>query len=171
MPWGSAKRGEPWGICLFFLLSLLLAPQTLWSGEYTTQGGTVKKGGCRACHGWRTPVTTQRVLGAPHDGWVVSHGKAALWCLDCHIPEEPERLHTLPNSRLPSDTTEASCEVCHGRTLSAWQRGLHGKRLVGWSGERIIQACTGCHAVHAPTILPLVPHPPPRRPARGQIHG
>ena len=164
----SGRGGAGWWPKLFLFLPFALLPHPLWSGglSFTVQGETVKNS-CRSCHGWRVPVVERRVLGAPHGGLVVSHGKASLWCLECHMPQRPAQLRTLTGASVPFAETHESCAGCHGRTVSSWRKGVHGKRLARWSGERVIQSCTGCHAVHAPTVLPLVPKSPPRRPQRG----
>lgn len=168
--WTTTRAGGWLGLLLW--LSLVATPQAVWSGESPFQvQGEVTKNQCRSCHGWRKPLLEQRPLGAPHAGLVVSHGKASIWCPACHVPEQPEWLQSLNSAGLPFAQVYESCGMCHGRILSAWRGGIHGKRLGRWSGERLIQSCTGCHAPHAPTMLPLVPRPPPHPPSRGSTHG
>ncbi|MEO5339897.1 MAG: hypothetical protein H7837_05170 [Magnetococcus sp. MYC-9] len=167
-------KGGRWrnGIALLLFLSLAALPRPLWSEESPfTVRGTVAKSQCRSCHGWRTPLAEQRPLGAPHAGLLLQHGKAALWCLACHIPEQPELLRSSHGGGLPFSAAHESCAVCHGRTVASWRAGVHGKRLLRWSGERVIQACSGCHTAHAPAVLPLTPLPPPRHPDRSADHG
>ncbi|MEO5331392.1 MAG: hypothetical protein H7839_05160 [Magnetococcus sp. YQC-5] len=129
---------------------------------YTVQGPVVKTN-CSNCHAWRTPVLKQRPLGPPHAGLLLRHGKATLWCLECHNPQHPSLLRTLSGADVPMTEAQDSCAICHGRTFFSWQEGVHGKRLTHWSGERVIQSCASCHAAHAPAVTPLVPQPPPRR--------
>ncbi|MEO5348283.1 MAG: cytochrome c3 family protein [Magnetococcus sp. YQC-3] len=158
LPW-TRQGGDPPGPAILFLLLLLMLPCPAYS---FTVAGEPAKANCRSCHGWRTPVTETRSLGAPHAGLRLRHGRANLWCLDCHLPDQPEMLKST-SAALPFAQAHTACATCHGRTQIAWQEGIHGKRVGSWTGERLILACTGCHNPHNPTIRPLVPQPPPVR--------
>jgi hypothetical protein len=39
---------------------------------------------------------------------------------------------------------------------------VHGKRLDGWQGRRVLMACADCHDPHDPAVRSRIPFPPPR---------
>lgn len=167
MPYQDVRRGRG-GIPPLLLLSLpllLVSPQEALpeKAPVVVQGAEVKNN-CPSCHGWRTPNPTQRPIGTPHTDVALRHGTATLWCLTCHVAEQPAQLHTMTGQAVSFAKGYVSCTLCHGRTVTSWQEGIHGKQVAHWRGTRKIQSCQQCHAAHLPAMTPLVPAPPPRRP-------
>lgn len=120
---------------------------------------------CDSCHGWRSPNPKIRPLNTPHNTITLSHGPdAKLWCLDCHEENDPGRLR-LPNQE-KTEFTDAHrlCVTCHGKTVTSWQNGAHGKRVSGWSEQRVMLRCSACHNPHQPQWQPVAPAPPPYKP-------
>ncbi len=71
-------------------------------------------------------------------------------CLTCHAPENPGLLVLRDGRRATLDEAYRLCAGCHFLQGNDWAGGGHGKRLSGWSGERVSLSCTGCHNPHDP---------------------
>ncbi len=99
--------------------------------------------------------------------WVLTHGAANLWCLDCHSPEDRNKLHKLNGELLSFDESHLLCGQCHGPVFIDWEHGVHGRTNgfwnramdVGGTSRRLL--CTECHIPHAPRFLGTTPEPPP----------
>lgn len=137
---------------------------------------------CSECHdasgAAAGPLGAAGVPRRAHWQVVRAHGKAPLACGSCHTPRDPAAL-AVPAVATPSDTSAGPdgdgevwplehsyrvCGTCHFGELRDWAGGAHGKRLVGWSGPRIVAPCTACHDPHEPGLpqrLPATSSPPP----------
>ncbi|MEO5379052.1 MAG: hypothetical protein H7832_14925 [Magnetococcus sp. DMHC-6] len=147
---------------LGFTLCLLSLP--LIAGEslpsFQLAGQTIPAH-CPNCHAWRPPQPQRRPLLAPHDKLLLKHGQEALWCLDCHLVQQLDRLQMRSGSSVPFTEAWQFCSECHARQVRDWRFGSHGKRLGSWQGEKIILPCSACHDAHLPAWKPAPPAPPP----------
>ena len=122
---------------------------------------------CSMCHNLQKLNTTVRQFkvapppeGAPHAG-VLRHGKGRIWCLDCHMPQDREWLRTVGGARLDFNDSSTQCGQCHSARHRDWAFGGHGKRVAGWTGERVLYACTHCHDPHQPQLKQRQASKPP----------
>ena len=129
-----------------------------------TQSGPVAQSRCPQCHAWRKPVAKRRVLTKPHNTLAAAHGASALWCLDCHLAKNPERLRLVADQSVSFAQTYRVCGICHVNAVRSWQAGIHGKRLHNWRGPRVIARCRVCHDPHQPAWPVTQPAPPPQPP-------
>jgi len=118
---------------------------------------------CSDCHADQTTNPTPRELEEDHEGHTVRHGD--LWCLDCHDPQDRDRLHLADGQRVAFEESWKLCTQCHGAKLSEWRRGIHGKRTGHWWGPKEFRTCVECHNPHDPPFQPPKPLPSPKRPA------
>jgi hypothetical protein len=105
---------------------------------------------------------------APGDSlWVLTHGGANLWCLDCHSATNRDMLHKLNGEELGFNESHLLCGQCHGPVLRDWEHGVHGRSNGYWNlamdedelSTRLL--CVECHIPHAPKFrgLPAMPAP------------
>lgn len=133
--------------------SLVSREEVLSEGDYFP---------CDTCHDPSDEVdTTVRELVAEHDGIALDHGDGKMWCLDCHQTADRTKLKTLGADALSFDESHQVCATCHSSVFKDFERGIHGKRVGSWQGERQYLSCTACHNPHAPAIAPRKPLPPP----------
>ena len=80
----------------------------------------------------------------------LQHGRASIWCLDCHHPTKSNKL--LDNFGKPISFNEPQklCGKCHGPAYRDWRDGIHGKRIGEWAsdGKKRWFVCTECHNPH-----------------------
>jgi hypothetical protein len=115
---------------------------------------------CSQCHEhWRTNPAP-RPLAPVHDVGL-KHGEGRIWCLDCHDPDERDRLHTLHGTKVDFDEAWRLCGQCHSARQKDWYFGAHGKRVETWQGEARRYNCTHCHNPHRPPFMRRKPMPPP----------
>jgi len=121
---------------------------------------------CSDCHEPGDDVNTSpRALEDEHDDKrVLFHGESSLWCLSCHDRDERDHLHNASGDPIPFEQSHKLCGQCHGRMYQEWKRGVHGKRVGNWQGEKQYFVCVACHNPHSPHFKPLEPMPPPVRP-------
>lgn len=123
---------------------------------------------CTQCHG---KGEVKKPEGSPRPAhWQITraHGNATdLTCATCHPSDKPETLRTIHGKEIDFDHSYELCGTCHFQQLEDWKGGAHGKRMGAWSGERVVQSCTGCHDPHAPSFpvrTPAIFNPPPAQP-------
>ena len=108
---------------------------------------------CSACHDGKTlkvnPV--RRELQGMHADIQLQHGPASRWCLDCHDPQDRDRLHLASGEKISFKVSYELCGQCHGEKLRDWRAGVHGKRTGSWNGPK--QSFPVCE-------LPQPPFPP-----------
>jgi formate-dependent nitrite reductase cytochrome c552 subunit len=121
---------------------------------------------CSACHDGKTlkvnPV--RRELQGMHADIQLQHGPASRWCLDCHDPQDRDRLHLASGEKISFKVSYELCGQCHGEKLRDWRAGVHGKRTGSWNGPKQYLLCVNCHNPHSPHFQALKPMPPPVRP-------
>ncbi len=121
---------------------------------------------CTQCHDGKTVKlnTTRRKLVDMHDDIVLQHGPASRWCLDCHDPQDRDKLRLASGERIEFSRSYLLCGQCHGDKFRDWRVGVHGKRTGEWNGKKQYLLCVHCHYPHAPHFKPIKPLPPPVRP-------
>jgi hypothetical protein len=94
-----------------------------------------------------------------------NHDNENRWCLDCHDGAKRDMLRLTNSSLIPFTQSYRLCGQCHGDKYRDWKRGVHGKRIGQWNGERTYLLCVHCHNPHTPRFKPIKPLPPPTRPS------
>lgn len=121
---------------------------------------------CTQCHDGKTVKlnTERRNLVEMHDDIALKHGPASRWCLDCHDPQDRDRLRLASGEKVDFSHSYMLCGQCHGDKFRDWKVGIHGKRTGQWNGKKQYLLCVHCHNPHSPHFKPLKPLPPPVRP-------
>lgn len=126
---------------------------------------------CDQCHEFMEASDEVRELDAPHDV-ELEHGNGRMWCIQCHSMVDRNTLWTLLREPVDFDEAYIVCGGCHANRQRDWYYGAHGKRVGGWTGERVVYNCTHCHDPHSPSIKPREPAPaPPVRAGLEPQHG
>ncbi|MBF0296610.1 MAG: hypothetical protein HQL96_15600 [Magnetococcales bacterium] len=147
------------------LLMLLLVPAAMAAETAAVRVQETRiPSGCANCHAWRTPDPLPRSLNQPHGNLTLDHGQTAIWCLECHLANQPEQLQAGSGPPVAMADAWRLCMRCHARQTRDWRFGVHGKRVRGWQGERIVLPCSGCHNAHRPAWPATPLAPPPNRP-------
>jgi len=122
---------------------------------------------CSQCHA-DMPVNRQRrELVDMHDDIALKHDEEHRWCLDCHNPDDRDKLRLASGQLINFSESYLLCGQCHGDKLRDWKVGVHGKRTGSWSGPKQYLLCIHCHNPHSPRFKPLKPMPPPVLPGKG----
>ena len=121
---------------------------------------------CTSCHDGKTVKlnTQRRKLVEMHDDILLKHGPPSRWCLDCHDPDNRDRLRLVSGERIEFTSSYLLCGQCHGDKIRDWRVGVHGKRTGSWNGEKTYFLCVSCHNPHSPHFKALKPMPPPVHP-------
>lgn len=95
--------------------------------------------------------------------WVLTHGGANIWCLDCHSADHRDKLVKLNGEMVSFNESFRICGQCHGPTLRDWEAGTHGRTNGYWNREMDKeglsqrQLCVECHNPHAPDFRGMSP--------------
>lgn len=119
---------------------------------------------CSNCHAGMEPNLQPRVLEDMHADIVLRHGEDQRWCLDCHNPENRDKLHLISTEIISFAESYRLCGQCHGDKMRDWRHGIHGKRTGYWNADKQYLLCVHCHDPHNPGFKGLKPLPPPARP-------
>jgi len=124
---------------------------------------------CTRCHDKPDDFNPRpRNLVAVHQDIKLAHGSREQWCYDCHNPTHRDELRLAGGRLVSFEASYELCGQCHGEKLRDWRRGVHGRRIGCWNGERQYLLCVNCHNPHAPKFKPMHPRPRPTRPS--EIH-
>jgi hypothetical protein len=93
-----------------------------------------------------------------------NHASKQRWCLDCHNPDDRDKLRLANGDLVSFDESYYLCGQCHGTIFRDWKAGIHGKRTGEWNGKKEYRLCVQCHNPHNPRFKPLKPMPPPDNP-------
>ena len=93
-----------------------------------------------------------------------NHAEDQRWCLDCHNPDNRDKLRLASGQVIFFEKSYLLCGQCHGTIYRDWKAGVHGKRTGHWNGRKQYRLCVHCHNPHQPKFKPLKPLPPPIRP-------
>src|ERR1039457_7432264 len=122
---------------------------------------------CTQCHAhMQPPNTKRRELTEYHTNIVLHHAEGQRWCLDCHNPNNRDKLRLVSGELIDFSESYRLCGQCHGAKFRDWQVGVHGKRTGNWNGDKQYLLCVHCHNPHDPKFKPLKPMPPPNRPGK-----
>lgn len=132
---------------------------------------------CALCHDGKIVKFPKdkkpRLLNAHQDivtnSMQLMHGRAALWCLDCHNPTNRNRLIDHFGGEVSFNQPQRLCGKCHGEVYADWRMGIHGKRIGMWTpgGKKRWWVCTECHNPHLVQVnrfQPIKPEPAPHLP-------
>lgn len=118
---------------------------------------------CSECHADLEVDETRRELDF-HEEIVLKHAEEQRWCLDCHNPDNRDKLRLANGQVIFFEKSYLLCGQCHGTIYRDWKAGVHGKRTGHWNGRKQYRLCVHCHNPHDPKFKPLKPLPPPVRP-------
>lgn len=108
---------------------------------------------CATCHNKPTgrSLPIESADRRAHWDIILEHADPSqMMCKTCHGQIVSKVPTMMSGDIVGFDHTYRLCGQCHFRELKDWSKGAHGKRLLGWSGPRIIRSCTGCHNPHSP---------------------
>ena len=120
---------------------------------------------CSDCHGG-LPTNRARRPVTDHEDVRFAHDPEHLWCLDCHNPDDRDKLRLASGQLVEFTESYKLCGQCHGEKLRDWKAGVHGRRTGSWNGTKQYLLCAHCHNPHSPRFAPIRPEPPPVRPER-----
>ncbi|HSJ23117.1 MAG TPA: hypothetical protein VK929_00435 [Longimicrobiales bacterium] len=124
---------------------------------------------CTACHlGRALDLQEERMAGAHADLQVTHPRETGAACRTCHSADNVELLALRSGEQTTLDHAYRICAQCHFSQADAWAAGIHGKRLDGWQGRRVVMGCTDCHDPHAPALHVRLPFRPPALPSTGR---
>ncbi|MGW8288002.1 MAG: hypothetical protein ACWGOD_07130 [Desulfobulbales bacterium] len=121
---------------------------------------------CSDCHADMEVNPKRRKLTEEHTeiSEMFNHASEQRWCLDCHNPDDRDKLRLANGDLVSFKESYYLCGQCHGTIFRDWKAGIHGKRTGEWNGKKEYRLCVHCHNPHNPRFKPLKPMPPPNRP-------
>lgn len=120
---------------------------------------------CSDCHADMETNPERRELEEHTDiVEMFDHASDQRWCLDCHNPDDRDKLRLVSGALISFEESYYLCGQCHGTIFRDWKAGVHGKRTGEWNGKKVYRLCVHCHNPHSPRFKPLKPLPPPKRP-------
>lgn len=120
---------------------------------------------CSECHADMEVNSQRRQLEDEHTNIVLKHDEEHRWCLDCHNPDDRDKLRLASGQLIDFTESYKLCGQCHGDKYRDWRAGVHGKRSGYWNGKKKYLLCAHCHNPHSPRFKPIEPKPPPKPPA------
>jgi hypothetical protein len=137
--------------------------------EISLRGSPSTTDACGSCHRPGQPVIQAERIEDAHRYILPRHPtESGTHCITCHAPDDVERLVLASGERVGLDHAYRLCAQCHYAQVDAWAAGVHGKRLDGWRGRRVVMGCADCHDPHQPAIEPRMPFPGPQLPRTGR---
>ncbi len=118
---------------------------------------------CTECHADLEVNKERRELDF-HEEIVLKHAEEQRWCLDCHNPDNRDKLRLANGQLIFFEKSYLLCGQCHGTIFRDWKAGIHGKRTGMWNGKKQYRLCVHCHNPHQPKYKPIKPLPPPVMP-------
>jgi hypothetical protein len=139
------------------------------SFEIALRGSPSTTDACASCHlPGREVIGPERIEDA-HRYVLPQHPtESGTHCITCHAPDDVERLVLASGERIGLDHAYRLCAQCHYAQVDDWAAGVHGKRLDGWRGRRVVMGCAECHNPHSPAVAPRMPFPGPQLPTTGR---
>lgn len=146
----EGKAKESYGIPKFFV-----SPPVFSEGMFP----------CSQCHAGMEPNPERRELmfhTEIAEGF--DHAEEQRWCLDCHNPDNRDKLRLVSGKLISFEESYDLCGQCHGTIFRDWKAGIHGKRDGMWNGKKKYRLCVHCHYPHWPKFQGFKPLPPPENP-------
>jgi hypothetical protein len=121
---------------------------------------------CSDCHSDMEVNPERRELEDEHIeiSEIFNHASEQRWCLDCHNPDDRDKLRLANGDLVSFEESYNLCGQCHGTIFRDWKAGIHGKRTGEWNGKKQYRLCVHCHNPHSPKFKPIKPLPPPDNP-------
>jgi hypothetical protein len=121
---------------------------------------------CSECHSDMEVNPERRKLEDEHVeiSEMFNHASDQRWCLDCHNPNDRDKLRLANGDLVSFEESYNLCGQCHGTIFRDWKAGIHGKRTGEWNGKKQYRLCVHCHNPHSPKFKPIKPLPPPDSP-------
>lgn len=98
-----------------------------------------------------------------HSTIYLLHGKKEMSCNFCHDKKNHNLLMQYEDVPTTFVAPSGVCSQCHADIYKSLLRGIHGKRMGGWMGERVQYHCTECHNAHSVPFAKMKALPPPAR--------
>jgi hypothetical protein len=130
-----------------------------------TTGPALTQYPCTSCHEGAVAMG-ERVEDAHRNIQPVHPAATGATCATCHVPDSVHRLVLHDGQTVSMDHAYRLCAQCHAPETRSWAAGVHGKRLEGWHGRRVVMNCADCHDPHSPALQPRIPFPGPRLESR-----
>lgn len=167
----TGPGGQPFEVALRTASPRRLSHLNQWIGRRSFDLGLrVERPGlaqypCASCHepGNRLDVPPDRRDDAHRHVDPVHPEQIEGDCSACHATEV-DRLRLPSGETVSLDHAYRLCSRCHHQELESWAAGVHGKRLVGWQGKRVVMGCGDCHDPHDPDLESRIPYPGPTIP-------
>ena len=118
---------------------------------------------CASCHAGVT-VTGERTEGVHENIDPVHPSESGHLCTTCHVADSVELVRLPGGQAVSLDHAYRLCAQCHSSETRSWAAGVHGKRLEGWRGRRVVMNCADCHDPHRPELEIRLPYPGPQLP-------
>jgi hypothetical protein len=117
---------------------------------------------CSDCHSDMEVNPERRELEDEHVeiSEIFNHASEQRWCLDCHNPDDRDKLRLANGDLVSFEESYNLCGQCHGTIFRDWKAGIHGKRTGEWNGKKQYRLCVHCHNPHSPKFKPIKPLPP-----------
>ncbi len=164
--------------CLFSIFTLLLLSVTVLAtthapipdNDFFVAPPPFSEGiyPCSDCHAGMEANTTRRELTFHEDIKLKNHAEDQRWCLDCHNPDDRDKLRLASGKLIPFEKSYYLCGQCHGTIFRDWKIGVHGRRIGEWNGKKEYLLCAHCHNPHSPRFRSLKPLPPPAKPLHSE---
>ncbi|NOY63850.1 MAG: hypothetical protein GXO97_00395 [Nitrospirae bacterium] len=119
---------------------------------------------CNSCHREMEVNPKKRHLQFHEKINIDSHADGVFWCLDCHAPDNRDKLRLINGERIGFTEVYRLCGQCHGSIYRDWRAGVHGKRTGYWKGTKKYLLCTNCHNPHNPRFRKIKPERSPMKP-------
>ena len=118
---------------------------------------------CQFCHTKknRAYMSSKTNPTLEHSEKSARHGKVDMACQSCHNINNSNYLRSSTFAEASFENSSAVCSQCHAREYRDWRRGIHGKRLGNWNGEKVQFNCIDCHSPHSVNFkkMEAAPHP------------
>jgi|Deesub1362A_J573_1020465.scaffolds.fasta_scaffold20625_2 hypothetical protein len=121
---------------------------------------------CTSCHTEMEVNRSKRPLQFHEEVNIDSHAERVFWCLDCHNPDNRNKLKLINGESIGFTEVHRLCGQCHGSIYRDWRAGVHGKRTGYWKGTKRYVLCTNCHNPHNPRFQKIKPERSPLKPAQ-----
>ncbi len=152
-------------VSLFFVF--IFSARTFAANEYHVPYPPLTPGifPCMECHEGLDRNKKRRVLKEMHQNIKIEH-HGDRWCYDCHDERNMNKLKLASGDSINFNESYKLCGQCHGNVYNDWKRGIHGKRMGNWDGEKQYLLCVHCHNPHSPKFKEVKPDPAPEKPTR-----